>query len=105
MRAPRNDRSGITGKPSAQGMHCAHTLSISDSLFSSGEMPPCTQKNFPSSRAATGRAWNDRMHASYTFAEYLCRHSRLKVKYSVRCLHSWLPRSRKRRSGYQSLRA
>ena len=59
------------------------------------------------------------MHASYTSMEYLCRpdggkayvnpddqdaremhqHSRLKVKYSVRCLHSWFPRSRYSRLG------
>lgn len=93
-------------------------FSTSSNRMSSGEMPPCMQKNFPSMSAVRGRAWNERIQASYTVAEYLCRpviieanenisvreslinwrvrggkgggdeHSRLKVKYSVRCLHS-----------------
>lgn len=34
-----------------------------------------------------------------------CIHSRLKVKYSVRCLHSWFPRSRMSFDGLRILRA
>ena len=42
-------------------------------VTSSGEIPPCTQKKRPSTKAATGRDQNERMQASYTFSEYLCR--------------------------------
>jgi hypothetical protein len=46
---------------------------ISLRVTSSGEIPPCTQKKRPSTKAATGRDQKERMQASYTFSEYLCR--------------------------------
>jgi hypothetical protein len=49
------------------------TWSKSLSLLRSGERPPWTQKNRLSTTAATGRAQNECMHASYTREEYLCR--------------------------------
>ena len=49
------------------------TRSKSLSLISSGERPPWTQKNRLSTTAAIGSAQNERMHASYTRDEYLCR--------------------------------
>lgn len=43
------------------------------SVTSCGESPPWTQKNFPSTSAAIGRAQKERRQASYTASEYLCR--------------------------------
>ena len=48
-------------------------VKISLRVTSSGEIPPCTQKKRPSTKAATGRDQKERMQASYTFSEYLCR--------------------------------
>jgi hypothetical protein len=50
-----------------------HTPAKSVSITSCGERPPCTQKNFPSTSAATGREQKERRQASYTASEYLCR--------------------------------
>lgn len=50
-----------------------HTFSRSERYWSSGEIPPCTQKNRPSRTAAIGSAWKERTHASYIVAEYLCK--------------------------------
>jgi hypothetical protein len=101
-----------------------HTFLRSLSRSNEGEIPPWTQKKRSSTRAVMGRAQKDLMHASYTRAEYLCRpetvmglsdiekgfnkesilHSRLNVKYSVRCRHSWFPRSRVKLSACHSFR-
>ena len=48
-------------------------VEISRRVTSCGEIPPCTQKKRPSTKAATGRDQKERMQASYTFSEYLCR--------------------------------
>jgi len=50
-----------------------HTCVKSLSVTSLGESPPWTQKNFPSTSAAIGRAQKERRQASYTASEYLCR--------------------------------
>jgi hypothetical protein len=39
------------------------TFLISSSVDSSGLSPPCTQKNLPSTIAASGNAQNDLIHA------------------------------------------
>ena len=48
-------------------------VKISLRVTSCGEIPPCTQKKRLSTKAATGRDQKERMQASYTFSEYLCR--------------------------------
>lgn len=48
-----------------------HTFLISSRVYISGDSPPWTQRNCLFMRAASGRASNDLMHASYTASEYL----------------------------------
>ena len=46
------------------------TFLMSSRVCSSGERPPCTQRNCWFMIAASGRQSNASMHASYTFSEY-----------------------------------
>ena len=56
------------------------TLRMSSIVCSSGDSPPCMQRNCLFMIAASGRAQKDCKHASYTRSEYLCLHSSLNVK-------------------------
>ena len=56
------------------------TLLMSSNVCNSGLRPPCIHKNCLFITAANGKAQKDSIHASYTFSEYLCLHSSLKVK-------------------------
>lgn len=56
------------------------TLLRSSRVCSSGLRPPWMHKNCLFMTAANGSAQNDCVQASYTFSEYLCLHSSLKVK-------------------------
>ena len=60
-------------RPCEPGSWKRSIVKISLRVTSSGEIPPCTQKKRPSTKAATGKDQKERMQASYTFSEYLCR--------------------------------
>lgn len=86
--------------PYAGGSRNLSTRRKSSTVVASGDKPPCTHKNCSLTIAANGRQSNDSITKSYISSEYLYSHSVLNVKYSVRCRHSWLPRSKKSVSGY-----
>lgn len=109
------------------------TFRMSSRQVTSGLRPPCTHRNCWLRRAARGRQSKASIQASYTCSEYFilpgrsrqkvkCEvvdvkkgqvrgverqdsHSCLKVKYSVRCRHSWLPLRRNRVLGWLIFRA
>ena len=55
-----------------------HTTRMSSRVLSSGDNPPCMHKNCLFMIAASGKAQNDSMHASYMRSEYLCLPKKVK---------------------------
>ena len=66
----------------------------------SGERPPCIQRNLSLMDAARGRKSNASMNSLYKSMEYLKMHSSRKLKNEVRWRHSWFPLNMKNDSGF-----
>ena len=65
----RTDCIGQIAYKSKKALACL----ISSSVWISGDRPPCTQRNFPSMRAASGRQSKLSMQRSYRLSEYLVK--------------------------------